>query len=259
MWVHYMDVHGPYIAKRGWRVKNRLQAAMLWKKALRHPGRVTQRERERLIATYKEEIGYLDARLGALLHAVDRKKTLVILTADHGDLFGEHGLFGHSVKLYNGVLHVPLVISLPRDEDRNGRVITTPVRSMDLVPTLIDLLGLETPQAFEGRSLASLMTGRGAPYRCDHLISELSRKHLCVQTGEWKLIVNHKTNEKELYNLKSDPGETANLTRREPAVAAELERVLHDHLSRTPADTAPGAIPHNEAMKARLQALGYMD
>jgi arylsulfatase len=256
MWIHYMDVHGPYIPKRGWRTLNRIKSAYLWRKSLQRPTQISGNQREWLIKSYKDEISYLDAHLAALLTHINQDDTIVIVTADHGDLFGEHNLYGHTLKLYNQLLHIPLVIKHP--QMRPGRTIQSPVRSLDLLPTLTDMLGLQGRAAFDGKSLLPLMNGHAGDTP-GPILSEVSRKHLCVEQGHWKLIVNYKTDVKELYNLQEDPYERSNRRHELPHIAAELEEIIQKHLASHPPQEPTPRIEHDEAMRARLQALGYME
>jgi len=259
VWGHYMDVHGPYISKDGHKTLSRIRAALLWKKAMEHPERISGAERDELIRNYKQEIAYLDRHLGEVLDKVDLDETLVVITADHGDLLGEHGLYGHSTMFYNGALHVPLLVSIPGVPRGPEQPIETPVRLIDIVPTICTLAGLDTEESFEGSSLASLVTGSGPDYDADTIVSEMSRKHLCLQKDPWKLIVDYRKNVKELYDLASDPGEGDNLLDREPSRAREMESLLQGHVQRVKPAAAQQEVAHEEEIKARLRALGYME
>lgn len=260
LWVHYMDVHGPYISKDGWTTKNRLSAFMLWRKALSNPEKITEKERKTLLETYKEEIRYLDHQIAKLLEIIDNDNTIIILTADHGDLLGEHKLYGHTEKLYNSALHVPLLIKLPKFFKCNTHNIKSPVKHIDLAPTLVDILGLKSENSFDGASFWSLMVGKDTKYDSDYIISEITRKYLCVRKNEWKLIVNYKKNYKELYNLSHDSEEKNNLISQHKEKADELESIIKKHLANAKrVDISPKIVVEDEEIKARLEALGYMD
>ena len=254
-----MDVHGPYLSRKGWGLRNRITAAYLWKKALQSPQSITDRERQRLIDSYKEGIHYLDRHIKELIANIDQANTIVILTADHGDLLGEHNVFGHSSTLYEGVLHVPLIIKLPSKLQYGGKKITQPVRSVDLTPTLTDLLGLKTEASFYGQSFASLIQENSCPYYCEVIISELSRKFLSAEKDGWKLIVNYKTNNKELYNIENDVSETNNIYLDNLSLANKLEAFIADHVRKNKSNEETPAIEHSKEIKERLKALGYMD
>lgn len=256
LWVHYMDVHGPYIPQKGWRTKNKLKSAYLWRKSLQNPEHISDKERSWLIQSYKDEISYLDYHLITLLNCIDHDNAIVILTADHGDLFGEHGLYGHTLRLYNPLLHVPLLIRHP--EVKIVKNIKTPVRSIDILPTILEMLSLKNNHAFDGKSILPTLKH---PDKVDNspLISEVSRKHLCVEREGWKLIVDYKNNQKELYNLTEDLAEQRNLYESHGKIKEELEDIIQEHLKRNNPKNRSTKIEHNEEMKSRLRALGYMD
>jgi arylsulfatase len=259
LWVHYMDVHGPYIPKKGWRPYQRFRAGCLWRKATHAPGTVTSQENERLRAAYKEEIRHTDRYLKDLLDKVDPGRTLVVITADHGEMFGEHGFYGHTNNLYDSLLKVPLLLKLPgqREGKRLGRM----VRSLDIVPTILEAAGLGRAAETDGQSLMPLADGRPELYSSQHAISEIWTKHLCVRTEEWKLIANYVEGEKELFNLPRDPGEIHNLASERPEVVQEFEQIIHEHLlaiNAPPDDLRQCGVEVDAAMQSRLRALGYM-
>ncbi len=260
LWVHYMDVHGPYIPKRGLRPLQRLRAGLLWRKATHHPDKISAAERERLIATYKEELRYTDRFVADLLERIDQERTLVVITADHGELLGEHGLYAHPFKLYDTLLKVPLLIRLPGQ--RRQVVIERLVRSLDIAPTVVDALGLGEAADFDGASLLPLMDGNPQAYTPRQAISEIWTKHLSIREERFKLIADYTTGSKELYDLHSDPGEQANAIEHHPEEAGRLEAALRDHLL---AINAPeedlryvGVEEQDEEVKSRLKSLGYM-
>lgn len=261
LWVHFMDVHGPYVSKKGWSFGNRISAANLWRKAVQRSSHITEHEKNRLVETYKEEISYLDSHIATLFDHLYDENTIIIFTADHGDLFGEHELFGHPLILYNKLLHVPLFIRFPKAMKFKNRVIHDPVRLMDIVPTLVDILNLKTEYIFDGESFKPLLDGSPEGYSDKYIISEVSRKHLCIRKGRWKLFVNYTDNITELYDLHEDPAEKKNLYFMHKDVAEELGTVLQEHLMKNSSTNRekPEKLEHNEEIKARLKSLGYMD
>jgi arylsulfatase len=259
VWAHYMDVHGPYIAKQGQKTLNRVRAALLWKKAMQHPERIGSDERDELIRNYKQEITYMDRHLGEVLARVNLDETLVVFTADHGDLLGEHDLYGHSSMFYKGAVHVPLLVSMPGVTAGAPREVDVPVRLIDVVPTICRLLDLDTDAEFEGSSLAELITGADSDYRAETIVSEMSRRQLCLRRDEWKMIVNYKKNVKELYNLAADPHEKVDVLEREPERAREMESLVQEHVNRVQSDAHQEEVTHEAEIKDRLRALGYME
>jgi arylsulfatase len=259
LWVHYMDVHGPYIPKRGFRPLQRLRAGLLWRKATHHPERITAAERKTLIAAYKEEIRFTDRFLAELLGSIDSRQTLVIITADHGELLGEHGLYAHTFKLYDTLLKVPLLVRLPGQD--KPVVVRRMVRSLDIAPSVIDLLGLPGDHRFDGESFRPLLNGSPDGFRPTHAISEIWTTHLCVREERFKLIANYAEGEKELFELRADPGEERNVIGQHEQEAGRLEARLHEHLLSIKApedDLRRAGILEDEEVKSRLESLGYM-
>jgi arylsulfatase A-like enzyme len=126
----------------------------------------TERDIEHLIALYDGEITYWDAQFGQMLDFLDGKgllqNSIIVLTSDHGQMFGEQGKWVHHNSLYEEVLRVPLVLRYP-GVITPGTVITAPVHHMDVTPTILDLLGLPAPEQMEGTSLLPLLQGQPAP------------------------------------------------------------------------------------------------
>jgi len=262
LWVHYMDVHGPYIQKRGWHLKNSIRGGKLWRKATHTPEKLALSEKEELVKAYKEEVQYNDFHIGELLSKIDQNKTLTVLTADHGELLGEHGLFAHVPHvLYDQLLKVPLIIKMPSDFPVKKRRISKTVKLLDIVPTIMDSLNSNHDIEYDGESLIPLIQGNTEVYKCDHIISEIWTKFLSVRKGEWKLIANYQKRKMQLYNLKNDPDENHNLSGQRQDVVGEMEKIIKDHLLRInapPEDIEKCGFEYDEAIKAQLKGLGYM-
>ncbi|WP_136601235.1 sulfatase [Salinigranum halophilum] len=160
-WLHYMDVHGPYEPPAEFRRKyvgdrvTDAEAAQLYKRAIAEPDSLTNREQQRLIDLYDAEIRYLDANIGRLLDELSRlgirDETLIILTADHGEAFGEHGYYEHPRFLPHELTHVPLIATGAGVRPR--KAIRAPVSTLDVAPTVAEVFGVE--YTGPGRSLAA--------------------------------------------------------------------------------------------------------
>jgi len=159
LWNHYMDPHGPYQPLAKYRelftddlVSDRT-AKKLYRRSINYPGSITESERELQKALYDAEIRYLDDQIGAFLNALTEREylenTIVVITADHGDAFGEHGYYGHPRELDDELLHVPLVVL---GKDVPEVVVDTPVSTLDIVPTLLTAGGYE-PDGLPGQPL----------------------------------------------------------------------------------------------------------
>ena len=151
LWVHYMDPHGPYAAARGWGPLGKLRAERLWRKATRRPEEVSGQERDELWTGYRRRIASLDEHLGALFAEFSRRglweKSLVALTADHGDEFGEHGGYTHTHKLYDELVHVPLVVRAPGAVPHRVEEV---VELAQVVPTVLEEAGVPPPDGLAG-------------------------------------------------------------------------------------------------------------
>ncbi|MFT7486376.1 MAG: choline-sulfatase [Candidatus Paceibacteria bacterium] len=182
-----------------------------------------------MAALYAGELAYLDAEVGRLLDGLDSKgileNAIVVLTSDHGETFWEHGDFwAHGAWVYQTNVHVPLIVRLP-DGRAAGRVVNDPTSTVDIFPTLLDLLGLPLPEPVAGLSLVPTFDGRSLGVR--NLFSEATQptgtsieqdfgwenqlKTKSIRRGKWKYIQAPYLRYQELYNLETDPEERHNL------------------------------------------------
>lgn len=232
-----------------------------------HPG-MPKRHLDHLIALYDGEIRFTDQVVGEIVTTMDRlgigQDTLLIVTADHGDEFFEHGSKGHTQTLYDEVMRVPLIVRWPRGL-ASGQVVDAPVSLVDLAPTVYDLTGLPAPAGIEGRSLAPLLLGKDRPTApiYGHLTGR-KRPHnwAMVRRGGKKFLQHLRTPHAELYDLAIDPGEQKNLFG--DTDAQSLTDPLLDWLRQQWA--AYRLLPENEQQivmdshnTERLRALGYIE
>jgi arylsulfatase A-like enzyme/tetratricopeptide (TPR) repeat protein len=244
-WVHFYDPHSPYSAPPPFNTRY-----------ARNP--------------YDGEVAYTDEILGRLLARLGRlgvaDRTLVVVTADHGEALGEHKEEEHGFFVYDVALRVPLILRLPGRIARGVRA-KTEARSIDLVPTILDLAGLRaaTPPGLPGQSLVAAIE---APQQADPQVVSYSetlfpRLHFgwselrSVRMGGWKFI---QAPRPELYDLTRDPGERNNVFAGEGRRAAALRSRLLDTLGGSPESAVVGvATPalDRETMD-RLASLGYV-
>ena len=225
-------------------------------------------DRRTLSALYDAGIRTMDERtLGPLLDRLETlglaEDTLVVFTSDHGEAFGEHGAYLHD-DLYAGTLRVPLVVRFP-GRVPPGRRVPDRVRLLDVMPTVLELLGVPAPAGLQGRSLAPLLGG-GAPAESPPAISEYSNRAIgrtfeSVRHGESAYIVDRGA--EQLFDLRADPGEQRNLAASAPPVLPALRGELRSwrEACRTLADrlgpTGP-EVPVDAETAERLKALGYL-
>ena len=225
-WVHLFDPHAPYDAPAEYRA-----------------GR----------APYDAEVAYTDAMLGRLLtrlaaaHALDR--TLIVVTADHGESLGDHGEMTHGLFAYDSTLAVPLILKAAA---LSPAVVQAPVSHADVTPTILDLLGVALPEPVDGQSLVHVPAA-DRPLYFEALDASLTRGWAPLRgviQGGWKYI---DLPDAELYDLAADPGEQHNRIDRDPH-GDLLKRALR--LASGPDTAAPRVALETEAA-ARLRSLGY--
>jgi len=269
LWLHYMDCHGPYISKRGIKIINKVAAEKLWRKAIKNPESISEEQLKSLRLAYEEEIDYITISLKNLSEKLKAMEiwddALVIVTADHGEEFKEHGGFTHQHKLYDELLRVPLVMKLPMST-RDRQVIGKQVALIDITPTILEYTGIDLSKFdFEGNSLLNLIEKGEDKHLGEYAFTEAdftAKYNGCIRTSQWKLIKNEVRQEEELYNLIKDPWEKVNVAANHPKIAEELRHNLETHISQTREQTL-GRGEEDETVDAqvreRLRTLGYID
>jgi arylsulfatase len=238
---------------------------------LRAKGELSERDLEHLIARYDGEIAFADDMFGQLIdHMGDRgllEDALVVLTADHGEAFGQHGYFGHGGALYPELLRVPLVFHGPAHV-AEGLVVEDNVQLLDVLPTLIELLELGADVPTQGDSLAPLLRGEaGGPNPERPILSGLfvaDPPVLSLIQGTWKLdfdATRSETPRFALFDLTEDPDEHTDLFATEHARAREMLADLLQVYAGVPRYDAGVSSTYEIGVEQieRLKALGYID
>ena len=194
----------------------------------------------------------------------------MVITADHGEEFNEHGHRYHAKHLYEEVLRVPLIISLPAVLS-SGLSIPTQVRSIDIVPTILEILGFPPFESHQGESLVPLLNTGPSPDRPS--VSQIGEDEdspagegeiIALNTGAHKLIWHKKDDTKELYHLTNDPREEHNVAAEDEEISRQLQSQLQQ-LIHTPEEEPfrhkpkPREVTFDEDLLVRLKALGYID
>lgn len=275
VWLHYMDVHYPYLPLEKPGIGQRLKylgAILGFLCGARcRPLRLMRQ-------MYQARVERMDRVIGRLVEGLKERgllqRTVVAITADHGEMFGEHGSFTHGPKLYDKLLRVPLILA----EAGEGKTVEAQTGLIDLAPTLLDLLGVETPPAFQGRSFRGRIED-GDREGGDAVISaathaggrkrrgsapDVYRIVSCRVEG-WKYIFDEEGGQEELYDLENDPGETVDLFTERPDQAEPLRQRVKEHLEMVQAEAARlgdgdsrKAFHEDEEVSRRLADLGYL-
>jgi arylsulfatase A-like enzyme len=276
LWLHYME---PYAAYRPRQAFGGLPAAVdasreeflrAWQPSDKTVPFVHRAADDAaLLALYDGEILDVDRWVGGIWDEIEAQgladRTLLVITADHGDEFGEHGDFGHGHTVYQDLDWVPLIFVGPQ-VGQPGRVVETPVPLLDLMPTLLDVARAPQPEPLMGQSLLPVLAGEEPPQRpiyseCPARRSVYDDKSL--RRGDYKLVYNVKLDLWELYDLAADPGEVHDLSQVEPERAAEMRdelrawttEALQTWVSLPQAGVQGGEV--DETLEDALRQIGY--
>ena len=242
LWVHFFDPHWPYEA----------------------PPPFSQQHRD----PYQAEIAYTDDCVGKVLEHLDAAgvldETLVVLVSDHGEGRGEHEEDTHALLTYNSTMRVPLVIAGPNVSE--GVVVPQVVSTVDIMPTLLELMDLPALADLQGSSLVPFWTNPGRASHTAYVESMRPRLHhewselQGVAHDGWKYIeaTRAEGDPGELFDLGEDPDELVNLVGEHPAVAEDLRQRLEE-LKRTATPAVPLAAAHELGAEGHelLAKLGY--
>ena len=277
IYIHTAEPHSPYTPPEGFR--DRFDPD--------YPGRFTgvgfhdakhPRDIAHIKALYDEELVYADARFGLFLDALQQEglldKTDFLVTSDHGEEFLQHNDWEHGRNLHNEETRVPLVAFGPTFGN-HGRV-DTPAQLFDIMPTILDMYGLPTPYALDGRSLLPMLRPGGAAsdalgdrdiyasnhnYRIDYNLLEYS----VIENARWKLVLgsvgpSESQSRFVLFDLAADPRERRNVLHANPDVTRRLaERLIRWRCAQHVYDAGkPTTTIIDPTHMAELQALGYL-
>lgn len=284
LWVHYFDPHAPYVLHKNF-TNFAANAAASY-----NPVKQSQQVADR-IRRYDSEVGYTDDYVGQLLDTLDsmglKDSTIVVIVADHGESLGEHGYVGHGRQLYEPMVHVPMMLRYPPAIPA-GEVIRTPVTTLDILPTILDLLKIKPIGKLSGKTLTAsfedppgkqkespakagdpdpifFLTFAGKKWEAPSWLSWLwysdSRKRLPLKigriTGNEKIIWTPDSGKIEVYNIRQDPRELEPLpaASADPGFRAEIGDVNKWFSATAVYLDSPPAL--DERDKEALRSLGY--
>jgi arylsulfatase A-like enzyme len=273
--LNYMDAHWPYLPPGRFATMfpgtdpnlrtghyDAMEREIL---TLRRP--ISERERRHLISQYDGGIAYMDAALGTLMEQLKQRglfeNTLLIITADHGEAFGERAIIGHALSVYQDEVHVPLLIKYPGQSApvRNDAFVSL----TDLAPTILSVLGYAPPRNMQGSDLS-----RSSPAGAGDVVSEtfthplmskwsprFLRSEQAIFAGPLKFI-RSSNGDRELYDLARDPHEQHNLAGSRPTDSFDSKLVQYlkaaavDNRRKAPAPAGNGNLK-------QLKSLGYIE
>jgi arylsulfatase A-like enzyme/Flp pilus assembly protein TadD len=237
LWVHLYDPHMPYQPPAPFREKYK-----------EHP--------------YDGEIAYADRELGRLLDVVRKKspaeRTIIAILSDHGESLGEHGEYSHGVFLYDATLRIAFLMSGPGVP--GGMRVKQQARTIDFLPTVLELMGGKAPTAVQGASLTPAFKGQEAPTAVSYAETLYPKINMGwaelrgIRTNHWKYV---RAPKPELYDLTRDPGETANVLASQSAEVQKLEAQLKAAIGGEGAEKVETSSidPHT---LDQLKSLGYI-
>ncbi len=225
--------------------------------------RLSREDGEYFAALYDAEIRQMDHAFGGLVEQLKTlglyEETLIILTSDHGEELGEHGCWGwHSHTLFEELLRVPLIIKFPGN-DFAGAEISQQVRSLDILPTILEVVGVDPPEVLEGRSLIPPLQGRSDEPRPALSQMDLAGRPLCLNSAGWKYYPSNMAYAGGLYRIDDDPLEQRNLVHHDPETAREMKRQLESLVAQRPEAVAGQGLELSEKVTDQLRLLGYID
>jgi arylsulfatase A-like enzyme len=292
MWLHYMDSHSPYEPPPPYDVlydstytdHDRFQRLFgeLKSKIEEIPDvdvrqYVNERDLSHLAALYDGETRFADDQFGRLVSLLRSRgvldRTLVVVTADHGEALGDHNCLAHNYYLYDETQRIPLIMRYPALLPA-GRPVGEQVRAIDVMPTILEILGIPSPGAIEGRSLLGLVLGTEQGLGLDayaesrpHVrvvdagLPGITGKRRMIRSEGYKLIYTPRFGDPlwELYDLKDDPLELRNVYAQYPDIAERLKGKLLA-LLKANENGAESALPGrvDEDTRQELKALGYI-
>jgi arylsulfatase A-like enzyme/Flp pilus assembly protein TadD len=237
LWAHYFDPHAPYDPPEPYATRYRLRR-------------------------YEGEIAYTDELIGRLLEAVhaagELDRTLVVVTADHGEAFGDGGEMTHGMLLRGSTLRVPLVLAAA-GRLAKGRRVAEVVGTADVTPTILDLLGVSGPGDVHGISLLPAIRGER---REEHYV--YSETRLPTDEFGWSMLAGVRGDRwawvraprPELYDLEADPGESNSLHEARPGLVERLDGLVGEILDRGRESVARAHLSDEQV--SALRSLGYL-
>lgn len=259
LWVHYMGLHDPSVPSKNYNSFKTSEIMRLLEKYKRYMNNqnvdvkdlLNSEDLDKFKKLYEASIREIDDTIMDLIKKLDNyvsfDNTVVMLTADHGQEFGEHGMFSHGVHLYDELIKVPLLIK-GCETGNNANKVESLVSLIDLPPTILEISDSKIPLLYQGKSFNHLIKGVSSKHR-SYVVSEegkdqilvpfvnyrfdRDRIKLAIRTENWKYIYNLPSSKEELYHLSSDSEEKSNLLDGFEDVKLKFREVRDKHIKKT--------------------------
>jgi len=265
LYLHYMDVHYPYEPPRPYRTlyveeRRGLKPLFIYGPTSR---KVSQEEIHDTVALYDAQINYWDDSFREFIESLDERGRLenavVVIVADHGDEFNEHGGFGHGFTLYTEMIHVPMYFIF-KGKLASGVVRDDLAQLIDVAPTLFGLSGIETVgMNLEGVDLFASKHGEANTDRSVYSETYLGTKPRSIRTADQQLVFNATPETWELYDLNRDPAEKNDLYRGNTPEVSRLAEHLSELMKDHDLELQPSSVELDEATIQELRKLGYLE
>lgn len=274
-YLHYMDPHAPYGAPEafGKPFSGKYSGKPYIENGIPYPieklinrgktHRITDADLGHLIDLYDDGIAYFDHHFGQLVEFLESsgilQDTLVVIFSDHGESFLDHSTIAHCHSVFDSEVRVPLAFYVPGAED--GQRLSLAAQNLDIVPTALSYLQVETPLPFAGRNLRNLIDGRASGAAAEeHLVFSAQRAWRSVNNRDRKLIYDLASGDYFFFDTTADPDEEHNLAQQEPGRLRTLSGPLLQHMLATEGSVDPQeSLEQSQAIEDRLRALGYFD
>jgi arylsulfatase len=277
LWNHYMDVHGPYVppGEHGVRYVDSEMSARdaqrLYKRAIGDPESITDEERAALRNRYDGEIRYTDAQIDRFLEALEERgllsESLIVVTSDHGEAFGEHGYYEHPRYLHDELIRVPMLLA---GGEASSGTVESPVSTLDVVPTILETFGLDTdglpgvplqgvaadPESFADRVVYAQARGEGGNESRRRFVARaVDRRCFLERDAESGDVVTESARSEDSDPTGAgDTSEESDLTRSLRRHSTRRLSAVDDRSYEQGAEKEVGA-----AVEDRLEALGYKE
>lgn len=272
-YLHYREPHDPFNPPEEWVRKfvdpsYKGEIGRSFEKRVRintNASDLTDPDRKQIRNLYDANLAYGDFQVGQVIEQLRNAglydNTIVIVTADHGEAIYEHGFQGHNSQLYEESAHIPLIIKLARKSSAS-KAIDPVVRTVDLFPTLVDLLGFSRKDiAVDGRSSLSYLVSPPADER--EVFTQTTLQHAySYRENDYKYVLDQVYGDEELYNLREDPEERHNLITVEPLRAKFYRSRLMAYIETSRQSASRRKVEKaviDESAKQNLEALGYVN